>query len=341
MVISANLGAASTAAVKQYCLAAQALGIDYLPILDRFGLLDNGVLTTAEHIEGKQMQSLLKALLDNITQPCFGLFSGQFVRPESYSILGLISMNASSLGEVMEKAMPLEKLVGDMGTTRLIDDQDNLLVRWHCLYDDPQVVSHMVDNVFASWVYFTRWLTGQQELSPNQVHFAHPCPEHLQSEYQAVFNCPVLFQQPHDQLVIDKALLKVPIQMPNASLLAILEQQAQQQVTSLTGAETVSLAVKKLLETHLKHEELTRDKIAGYLFMSGRTLQRKLEQEGTQFRTLVNEVRLSVAKQLLKQSNISSQQLAFELGFAEASSMQRWFKNTTGYSLRHFAKQQL
>jgi AraC-like DNA-binding protein len=61
-------------------------------------------------------------------------------------------------------------------------------------------------------------------------------------------------------------------------------------------------------------------------------LQRRLAEEDTSFATIVDEVRLEVAKQALADPTNSLAEIAFLVGFEEQSSFSRAFKRWTGMS---------
>jgi AraC-like DNA-binding protein len=59
-------------------------------------------------------------------------------------------------------------------------------------------------------------------------------------------------------------------------------------------------------------------------------LQRKLGEEGTQYKDVLNELRLELALYFLKNTELSLESIAYELGYGEARSFYRSFKQWTG-----------
>jgi AraC-like DNA-binding protein len=63
-------------------------------------------------------------------------------------------------------------------------------------------------------------------------------------------------------------------------------------------------------------------------------MQRKLKEEGASFRELLDDTRRQLADQYSKDSTLSSSELAYLLGFSEASSLRRatkrWNVNSHG-----------
>lgn len=77
--------------------------------------------------------------------------------------------------------------------------------------------------------------------------------------------------------------------------------------------------------------------IARALGMSARNLQRHLAEEGTSFKALLNEARVSLAGHYVEEGRLSVTAVAFVLGFADTSTFSRAFKRWTGLSPRDYA----
>src|SRR5690554_8144588 len=84
-------------------------------------------------------------------------------------------MSCATLGEAVARIAPFEKLVGDMGTTGLTMAQGSIKLTWHCNYNDPIVRPQVVDNIFASWINYARWL-ADDTASPTRVSLQRKSP---------------------------------------------------------------------------------------------------------------------------------------------------------------------
>ena len=72
--------------------------------------------------------------------------------------------------------------------------------------------------------------------------------------------------------------------------------------------------------------------------MSGRTLQRRLKEEGTSFGELLDWLRRGMAQAYLADDQISISEVSYLLGFSEQSAFQRAFKRWTGSTPVQFRK---
>ena len=175
-----HLGFASIPAIQQYLRYATDAGISVPTALEAAEVSPHLLTKESERITGEQFQKLIRNLIDQSKDPLLGLKSGSYVQPGSYSVLGYITMSCSTLKEAVDRIIPYEKLVGDMGVTSIEPEGDNILITWNCAYTDPVVRSHMIDNVLTSWCYYTRWLANTEE-GPLEVRLEHPATDAKQT----------------------------------------------------------------------------------------------------------------------------------------------------------------
>ena len=205
-----RLGSASTAALRQYLRAAQDYGIEAEEALIHnqlpLGILDNSI----SRVTGIQFQQLIRWLVDACNDPLFGLKSGAYVQPGSYSIFGYMVMNCRSAREALEMTPMYEPLVGDMGVTHLETVDNRLAVHWTCQYDEPTIIPHMIDNVLYSWTQFARYLADLPEGKPYCVQLEKQQPDNeTLKTYQELFGCDIEFNATRNALIVDvKGCLK-------------------------------------------------------------------------------------------------------------------------------------
>jgi AraC-like DNA-binding protein len=72
------------------------------------------------------------------------------------------------------------------------------------------------------------------------------------------------------------------------------------------------------------------ERVAERLFMSGRTLKRKLQERGTTFRALLDDARFRQAQHLLEDPDLGIQQVAIALGYPDPACFTRAFRRWSG-----------
>lgn len=326
-----TLGTASVAALRQYVRAANANGIDTPTLLADCGL-DPAILTSDEgRINGEHFQAFIHRLCEQTGNPILGLETGDFVQPGSYSVLGYITMSCATLGEAVMRITPFEKLVGDMGTTRILQEGDYLRLVWTCNYEDPLIRPQMVDNVFASWINYARWLGDQPEAGPAEVELQRPSPgTDYEAAYQHRWHCPVRFGAQRDSVRLHRDLLTLPLRQPDPLLRKTLEAHALSQLAALESDTDLTSRVKYAIQQQLMHGITRQDMVAEQLGMTSRTLQRKLSQEGAAYQQLLDEVRQQMAEDYLQNSELGIPEIALRLGYSETTWFHRKFKAVAG-----------
>ncbi|MEI8593253.1 helix-turn-helix domain-containing protein [Photobacterium sp. Hal280] len=161
------------------------------------------------------------------------------------------------------------------------------------------------------------------------------------SEIERFFNCPVLFNQDYDAL-----LLKKPMRYKqNVHFDAGKYSAAYRHLLDLPVAfprnQLFSESVKQLIFITLTTQHCNIESIGKMMKLHHRTLQNRLAKEHLTFKQLVKEVRNSVAKRMLLQENLSHSQIARLLGYSEASAFTRAFTRAHQMSPRAWRKQQM
>lgn len=105
----------------------------------------------------------------------------------------------------------------------------------------------------------------------------------------------------------------------------------------MTTAERVQAA---LLEA-LRSGQASMQSIARKLALSKRTLQRRIEVEGTSYQVLLDETRTNLARHYLENTTLSVAEISFLLGFSEPNSFYRAFRVWTGTTPDHLRRARL
>ena len=80
------------------------------------------------------------------------------------------------------------------------------------------------------------------------------------------------------------------------------------------------------------------DAVAASLHLHPRTLRRRLAEEGTSFRALTNDVRATLAAELLSQVGLTVEQVARRLGYAEPAAFNHAFSRWFGLAPNEFRR---
>jgi len=214
-------------------------------------------------------------------------------------------------------------------------------IRVSCAVGVPTRVGEQLncEAAVATWVRCFREVS-RVDMRPRSVRFPHPGPSD-DTAHRAFFKGPVQFGTGVCDFVFDRADAERAV-LPKADSVmnafftryanALLEQHVE------TDRSVVE-RVREYVERRLADGEPTAEAAAKELAMSGRTLRRVLQDAGTTFRELVEEVRLERARALLGQPNVTVSETAYLLGFGDLTAFSRAFKRWTGQSPREYRGQ--
>ena len=105
------------------------------------------------------------------------------------------------------------------------------------------------------------------------------------------------------------------------------------------GNEAGSAFVEKVRDEIVEvlgERRLALATIAGRMGVSGRTLQRRLTENGRKFKTMVVEVRIEQAREHLLNPSLSITEIAKRLGYGDVSSFDHAFRRSAGVSPRQW-----
>lgn len=181
----------------------------------------------------------------------------------------------------------------------------------------------------ASLLWSGRLLTGQP-LSPLKVQFAHQAPsgEGRCAEHERFFAAPLSFSASTTEIHLPRSVLELKIAQSNPGLEALLLQHARRQLATLSAQQTWTGRVGAALQTGCCDSSVTLAAVARRCGLGARTLQRRLEAEGSSFGTLLDAARQQRAEVDLVL--FTDEMLAERLGYSDARAFRRAFQRWTG-----------
>jgi AraC-like DNA-binding protein len=152
--------------------------------------------------------------------------------------------------------------------------------------------------------------------------------------FEDIFECPVLFNAPKVSVCLETNRLRSAPREPRHSLLTVGDlARARVEIRKLTGLRDI---IAQQIWSQVLTGNVSIESAARSLGTSIRTLQRALNQEGTDFRSLANAMRTRRAMELLQETDASITHISMILGYAAPPHFSRAFRNTTGMSPQEF-----
>jgi len=153
--------------------------------------------------------------------------------------------------------------------------------------------------------------------------------------FEDVFGCPVLFDRPTVTIRFDAAWLHAARPLQGGHAMITVDELARARIDwrKLTGLREV---VAEQIWSQVLSGKVSIESAARSLDTSVRTLQRELNRDGMDFRTLANLVRGRRALELLRHSNASITQISGSLGYSAPAHFARALRKATGFGPQEF-----
>ena len=243
----------------------------------------------------------------------------------AFGIVEYVCRSSPTLGAALRQWVRYLNLLDDAVTVGLVVEGDRAYLRVERESEAPAPASHEL-----CWALVAR---QARELSAapfrlTSVELTHRVPGNI-AAYRAWFDAPVVFGAERTQLVMPAAALDASLVSSDPKLLAILTRAADELGRKVSTDPTLTAQIKRVLREALRSDEATIDSVASKLGLTGRSLQRRLKDEGTAFQTVREEVRRELAQRYLD-DDLSIAEISFLLGFSEPSAFFRAFKRWTG-----------
>ena len=270
----------------------------------------------------------------------FGLDIGKLVHPSDYGIFGYAMMNCETLMSALRTACEHKNILNHEFKSAFFTDHDLVIykVNTELISKEIQI---LIELDFSSAFEFAQHLVGphKAELNIRSVHFAHS-PLGPIEHYLECFKCPVHFNALENQIVIDKNVLNTPIYGANPKVLSVLEDKICHITRrAINNTKQFKHQVSRYVETQLGGELPSAMDAAKSFNMSLSAFKKRLHAEASCYQLICDEVRYRRCRELMQQNSLAMKEIAFELGFNNASAFNRAFKRWSGECPSYFKKQ--
>lgn len=139
-----------------------------------------------------------------------------------------------------------------------------------------------------------------------------------------------------NRLVFSKEDALVPFISRNESMWEFFEPELKRRLSMMETDDSCAARVRSALMELLPSGECTIDDVAKKLGYSKRSLQRKLQEEDTNFQKQLNHTRELLARTYLASTDMTTEDIAFLLGYQESGSFLRAFTVWTGQTVNEY-----
>ncbi|MGD9661700.1 MAG: AraC family transcriptional regulator [Porticoccaceae bacterium] len=316
-----------TIAISYSRMIARQLGLqekDLAILLRGTNLKVDDLLNDDTLIHKEQQLQIMRNAMQLCGDPGFGLRLGQTLTPPTHGPLGFLANSSPNLGTAILDFQNF--LPARVSFTHLRVMKKNGWLECHFDIDisDKEDSRSVLECFALSLLSLIEFVLGRP-FTEGHLYCAYSRPDYF-ADYQKYVSCPITFGAPESKLLIPEQLLLVPNASSDHINYEFALRQCQTMLQQLDGNKGhTSNRVRKLLLSH-PPGKLSEERAARILFISKRTLARRLAKEGSGFQQLRDEILSSLATGYLKDTKLSVEAIAGLLNYHDSSSLRRAFK---------------
>ncbi|QMV61626.1 AraC family transcriptional regulator [Pseudomonas berkeleyensis] len=325
-----RLGDLSVGFTQALADALRAKGHSPEPLLEQFGLDATRLSEPRARLSIPRFMRLGHSAVALCDDPALGLEMGHHSRLSQVGLAGICAAQAPNLREAARTLTRFEPLYAAnyRGRSGFSEDARGAWLHFYSISPYNAYNRFVVDSVLAGWQTNLSQVVSRP-ITPEKVEIEFPRPEYGE-RYEALFDCPLEFSASANRLRLsnESLALRNPQHCPGTwrHLVELCERELEQ----LTRTRSLRERVIQLLGPLLHGHEPDLEEVARSLHLPSWTLRRKLAEEGTQFRTILNDTRRDLATAYIRDTELAFGEIAYLLGFASAEAFQRAFKRWLG-----------
>ncbi len=291
--------------------------------LERAGLREP--LGASEEVSFQAFRDSIVSAMTITQEPALGLLVGERLLASTHGILGYAAMNSGSLRQAIDLFQRYIALRLSLVAITTSEDRPAGVLRVSFVTTRPlgdaerpvlEAVMLATKNVFD--------VITMGSSAIREVVFPFPKPTYVELARE-LFRVDVRYGQRRAGFSLSLEVLDEPLKMSDPTAFEEAARICQRDLDKLTGREALSSKVRSILLE--KQGGFSSLKVtAQLLHMTERTLHRRLVDEGTSFKAILEDVRHALALEHLRSGRLTIQEISFALGYSDVANFRRAFK---------------
>jgi AraC-like DNA-binding protein len=313
---------------------ASGQGVEPAKMLEGTGLVLPQLESYATRISYRQLDAVIRNALRLSRDPAIALHAGERMHVSAYGMYGYALLSSATHAQAREFAARYVRVVGPLCDFTTTYDGTKVIATF-----EPMHWPNPTENVhrFAVEFALTAHLTTLRDRSGQAFGFSRVLLDYgaprYSAAYQGVFKCPVLFNQ--QRCGYDYGRIDGPLALADVRTHAMAREMCEDVLGEVNRAGGVAADVRRILiEQPGRYPSI--EAIAKQLDIYPRALRRRLKAEGTSYRDLLAEVRMRLAIEYLRKTQITNEEIASRLGYSDAANFRHAFMRWTGKSPSDF-----
>jgi AraC-like DNA-binding protein len=308
-------------------------GADPIAILERHDI-DPQVVRDPDHfVDCKSVVDLFEYCSTSLNDPLFGLHLAKIQNPDVFGCVAALCRAAATVRESVISFIDYIPVIHAPDVIlELVEGKETAEIRWSVGTDLG--FNHQANYQAALLDLKLLQLVGGGAFRPSYVNLAVDARARDIAELEARLGCRFNATRSDNAIAFPVHVLDQGVDSASRLLFNLIGGYLSQVKTA--ARTTITERVQDYIRGSLSAGTCSIERCARKLGLSVRALQGHLSAAGLHFSDLLEQQRIETAKTCLKQQQLTLDEVAAMLGYAEQSSFGRAFKRWTGMSPRQF-----
>ncbi len=302
----------------------RAAGGDVGRWLSLSGLSEARLASASFTLDHERFDELIRNALATTREPALGLFVGRRLVASSHGIVGFAAMSCGTVREGLELIARYTQLRTNLISIAVTGAPRGVRLQ----FEENRPLGDIRRPVLEAIVLSIESALAAGGSQASAAAFSFEAPEYA-ALAREMFGCEVRYGASWTGFEIPSESLDAPLKTADPEALREAALICQRELEKVTAGEAVATRVRRaLLESQDGFPSLRMT--ARMLHLTPRTLHRRLLDEGTSFRTLLEDVRHTLAVEQVRSGRFSMQEVAYLLGYSDLANFRRAFKRWEG-----------
>lgn len=309
-------------------------------LLNHTGITRSMLDDPKAEIEAHQEIQLIRNLLSTLGHPPdLGLEAGQRYRLTTYGLWGYAVLSSPTMGDAIQLSRRMLNQTFTLTRSVVTQQGDQMVVTHMDEHLPPDVRQFVTDRDRVAAVMLQHEILGRP-LGYTAFEMKHSEPDAgMVARYTEWFGIRPIFGSAQHRSIFPAAIMGTPLPQAEPHTAKMCEDMCRALVESRSSRTGVAATVRdRLLRTpgHIPDME----EIAAEMHMTSRTLRRHLTAEGATFRALLEEVRSTLAEELMANARLTHAEIAERLGYADVTTFIEAFRRWKGMPPSEYRRRQ-
>ncbi|WP_111658205.1 AraC family transcriptional regulator [Isoalcanivorax indicus] len=277
----------------------------------------------------QHFETLIRRAVELTGDPWLGWEFGAALTMSTHGFLGYAALSSETLGDAIELATKFFRTRITFMDLQLVIEGDVAALQLEELIALNDLAPFFVETLFSSFHFMALKVVPDLEMD-GELRFGYPEPAYFRT-LKPMIPVPCLFDCAYHQMRFPAQRLEKRLRFADPRLADMAAAQCEQELASIKAPPRLLGQVRRIVLSHAGRFPGV-DEVATELHMSSRTLKRKLQQLGTSYQKVLDDLRKGLAVEHLTQTDTTVDDIALLLGYSDASNFARAFRRWTGRS---------